>query len=170
MYILRFCIHNFALILPVLIDSIVPLEKIWKSFSEFVGVVKPCIAEVLKSCYCSVDEYQPISLVSWMLLVTSLEALCIIFLSFPIPLMADFVSYSVNLLLILETPKSMSDAMVIFDLLIKTPVISSRNINIFRAISSTSWKTAIKKKKLHIVWLYYSSYTKFLQHRHWNFH
>ena len=73
-----------------------------------------------------------------MLLVTSLEALCIIFLSFPVPLMADFVSYSVNLLLILETPKSMSDAMVIFDLLIKTPVISSRNINIFRAISSTS--------------------------------
>ena len=39
---------NVALPLSVLKDSIVPLENIWKQFAEFAGVVKLCIAEVLK--------------------------------------------------------------------------------------------------------------------------
>ena len=32
----------------IFFDRLLPLEKIWKSFPEFAGAVKPCTAEVLE--------------------------------------------------------------------------------------------------------------------------
>ena len=49
------------------------------------------------------------------MLVTSLEALCIGFLSFPLSVVVGLVSYSVNLLILLETPKSMVGPMLTFE-------------------------------------------------------
>lgn len=96
--------------MPVLVDSFVPLEQIWKSFSEFAGVVKPSTAEVLGELLLlwtittlSICDNHPIS---------SLESHCIGFLSFPLSLVADLVSYSVNLLILLETPKSASNSIL----------------------------------------------------------
>lgn len=53
---------NVALSSPVLIDSIVPIVKIWKSFPEFAGVVKPCTAGCWKNCYCC-KRWSPFHLV-----------------------------------------------------------------------------------------------------------
>ena len=104
-----FVTSNVALTLPILIDSIVSLERIWKSFPEFAGVGKQCTAEVLEG-------------LPWPLLMTSLEALCTGFLSFVLSPVADLVLYSVNLLILLEPPKFMSDPILTFECCLKPQV------------------------------------------------
>ena len=105
-----FVYTHVAIPLPILIDSTAPLEKIWKSYPEFVAVVKPCTAEVLEELLLLwTITALLVFLVPWPLLVTSLEALCIGYLYFPISLVAGLVSYFVNLLNFLQTSKSMTD-------------------------------------------------------------
>ena len=48
--------------MPVLIDSIVPLEKIWKSFPKFAGVVKRC--KCAGRAATAVDDNGPINFLS----------------------------------------------------------------------------------------------------------
>ena len=104
-----------------LIHLIALLEIVWKSFPEFAGVVKPCTTEALKELLLlwTITALW-ICLAPWSLLMTSLEALCIGFLSFPLSLIADLVSYSVHLLILLETPKSMSDPILTSEYWLKT--------------------------------------------------
>ena len=56
-----------------------------------------------------------ICLVLLLLLMFSLEAIWFEFLSFPFSLVGDLVSYSVNLLMLLETPKSMTNSILSFE-------------------------------------------------------
>ena len=113
---------NVALPLSVLKDSIVPLENIWKQFAEFVGVVKLCIVEVLKELLLLwTITAQSFYVVLWPLQMIFLKALCIGFFSFPFSIVADLVWYSVNLLILLETPKLMPDPILTFECSLKPP-------------------------------------------------
>ena len=48
LYALRFFIDDQCSSSHAWFDRLLPLEKIWKSFPEFTGAVKPCTAEVLE--------------------------------------------------------------------------------------------------------------------------
>ena len=112
-----FVYTNEALRLLVLIDSNASLENL---FPEFADVEKPRTAELLELLLLWAVTALLMCLVPWPIIVTSLEALCIGFLSFPLSLVAEIVSYSLNLLILLETPKLMSDPTFTFECWLKT--------------------------------------------------
>ena len=117
-----FVSFNAALPLSVLIDSIVSLMKIYKSFPKFFWCYKTLYCRVAGRTTTAGDDNRPINLLSSLIITSefyrSYFHWAFIFSTFS---GGRLMSYSVNLLILLETPKLMSDPILTFERWLKNP-------------------------------------------------